>query len=65
MRMFNNRLAQATGEFLTQLPHRLGYSSQTGGRIGPLLLPLVEPLVKASVEVVAQLLPLAACAPLG
>lgn len=65
MGMRNNRLAHAACELLTQRPHRLGHVGSAGLRIGQLLLQPIKPLVKASVEVVAQSLPLTACADIG
>jgi hypothetical protein len=65
MGMRNNRLAHTARELLTQMPHRLGHFGLAGLRIGPLFLQPIKPLVKARVEVVAQSLPLVACADLG
>lgn len=63
--MLNNGFAQATGELLTQIPHRLGDLSQRGLWIGQLLLEPIKPLVKARVELAAKFLPLVTCANLG
>jgi hypothetical protein len=65
MAMFYNRCTETTGEVLTQVPHRLGHLGQVSLRIGQLRLQAIEPLVKTSMEVVAQSLPLGACAHLG
>ena len=65
MGLLNNGFAQATREVLTQLPHGLGHLGSARFGIGQLLLQPIEPLVKASVECVAQPLPLGACAHLG
>jgi hypothetical protein len=65
MTMGCNRFTQTTGELLTQVPHCLSHLGQGRLRIGQLLLQAIKPLVKARMEVVAQSLPLGACAHLG
>jgi hypothetical protein len=65
MGMFDDRFTETTGEVLTQVPHRLGHLGQGSLRIGQLRLQAIEPLVKASMEIITQSLPLGACAHLG
>ena len=52
MAVFDNRFADATGEVLAQRPHRLAHLGQKGLRVGQLRLQAIEPLVKASMEVI-------------
>src|SRR5262249_25566366 len=65
MAMCDNRVTETTREVLPEVPPGLSHRGQVRVRIGQLRLQGIEPLVKASMEVVAQSLPLGACAHLS
>ena len=57
MAVRHNRLGEPPGELLAQVPHRLGHLREGGRRLVPLFLQPIEPLVKASMELLAQAAP--------
>ena len=65
MRMGKNRLGEAAGEVLAQLPHEFAYLCEGGCGLREALFYPIKPLIKARVEFLAQPVPLFSCTNLG
>ena len=65
MGVIDKRFGEPTGEVLAQPPHRLGDVRQGRLGFGKLGFQVIEPLIKAIMEWVAQGRPLFACTHLG